>query len=139
MANDLVRVMEPGKDITGQATAAITGKRFLKISGARNHKFNVLGTTPADNNYKVAHASVAGARVVGVSKYDQPNIGGKVGVARGGIMGVTCAAAITAGTEVMSDATGQAVAFTGAAGTFAAGLAMDDAQTGTDVEILFYA
>lgn len=141
MANDLVRVMEEGEDLTGQATAAVTGKRFLRVSAARNHKFNVLGTTGAsDNNYKVAPCGVVGQPALGVAKYDQPNIGGKVGIARGGIVPVTAGAALTAGTEVMTDALGQAIPWVTAAGEAnkKLGIAMDDAVLGTDAEILLY-
>ncbi|MBU8834621.1 DUF2190 domain-containing protein, partial [Mycolicibacterium goodii] len=70
MANENVGVYEPGRDITARATAAVTGKRFLKISGNRN-----------GGNIAVAHAD-AGGRVCGVSKYDAAS-GEIVGVARG--------------------------------------------------------
>src|SRR5262252_10604081 len=136
MANDLVRVMEEADNLTGQATAAITGKRFLRISGARAHKFNVLGTTPSDNSYKVAPCNAVGMKAIGAAKYDQANIGGKVGIARGGICPVLAGAAITAGVEIMTDATGQAIPFVSAAGQYAIGLAMDDAASGTDAEVL---
>lgn len=136
MANDMVPTKLPGQDVTGQATAAITGKRFLRISGARTNKFNVLGTDASGDNYKVAHAQ-AGGPVFGVSKYDQPTVGGKVGVARGGICIVTAGAAITAGQFIMSDANGQAVPWTSAASeaNFRAGYAVDDAGNTTDAEI----
>lgn len=136
MANDMVPTKLPGQDVTGQATAAVTGKRFLRISGARVNKFNTLGTDASGDNYKVAHAQ-AGGPAFGVSKYDQPNVGGKVGVARGGICIVTAGAAITAGQFVMSDANGQAVPWTSAASEANAklGYAVDDCANGADAEI----
>lgn len=136
MANDLVRTKEPGVDVTGQATAAVTGKRFLRISGARSYKFNQLAGTADGNNYKVAQATAGGA-AFGVSKYDQPTVGGKVGVARGGIVTVTAGATITAGQRIMSDATGQAIPWVTAASEANKdlGYAVDDAVNGTDAEI----
>lgn len=136
MANDMIPTKLPGQDITGQATAAVTGKRFLRISGARTSKFNVLGTDASGDNYKVAHATAGGA-VIGVSKYDQPTVNGKVGVARGGFCIVTAGAAITAGQFIMSDANGQAVPWTSAASeaNYRAAYAVDDAANGTDAEV----
>jgi len=97
--NECIPFKEPGKDVTAQATAAVTGKRFLAISG------NIL----ADGSLSVAHAG-AGARVVGVSKYDAAS-GAKVGVIRGAkvVVPVECAANLTAGQEVESDAQGRAI------------------------------
>lgn len=136
MANDMVRTKEPGQDLSAEVTAAVVGKRFVKISGARAFKFNQLATTATGNLYKVAHCA-AGQRAFGVSKYDQPTVTGKVGVARGGIVTVTCGANITAGTPVMSDATGQAIPWVSAASEANAilGYAVDDALSGTDAEI----
>lgn len=136
MANDLVRTKEPGLDVTGQATVAITGKRFVRISAARSYKFNQLAGTADGNNYKVAPAT-AGGYAFGVAKYDQPTVNGKVGVARAGIVTVTAGATITAGQRIMSDATGQAVPWTSAASeaNAALGYAVDDAASGTDAEI----
>lgn len=136
MANDMVRTKEPGQDVTGQASAAVVGCRFLRISGARTNRFNALGTTGDGNNYKVAHAQ-AGGPVFGVSKYDQPNVGGKVGVARGGIVTVLAGSALTAGQKVMSDGSGQAVPWTSAASeaNSAVGYAVDDAANAALAEI----
>lgn len=140
MANDLVRTLHQGEDITGQATAAITGKKFVRISAARTNKFNVLGATADGNNYKVAPVNAIGQPAIGVAKYDQPNVGGKVGIARGGIAPVLAGAAITAGQEVMADATGAAIPWVFAASDVnkKLGLAVDDAANATDAEILLY-
>jgi hypothetical protein len=142
MANDLVRTREPGQDFTGQATAAVTGKRFVKISGARTNKFNVLGTTADGNNYKVAPCA-AGQQAIGVAKYDQPTVGSKVGVAAAGVCTVTAGAAITAGQTVMSDATGQAIPWAQSGAypntNVALGVAMDDCANGADAEIALFA
>lgn len=137
MANDLVRVREPGQDLPCQVTAAVTGKRFVRISGARANKFNVLGSDASGNNHKVAQ-SAAGGHAVGVSKYDQATVGGKLGVACAGIVTVTAGAGLTAGQYVMSDATGQAVPWVTAASEAnqKLGIATDDCLSGADAEVM---
>lgn len=139
MANDMVPTRLPGQDLTGSATAAVTGKRFVRISGARANKFNVLGTDGSGNDYKVA-PSAAGGPAIGVAKYDQPNVGGKVGVSTAGVCVVTAGGALTAGQYVMSDATGQAVPWTSAASEAnqKLGIAMDDCASGADAEIMLF-
>lgn len=136
MANDMVPTKRPGEDVSCETTAAVTGKRFVRISGARAFRFNVLATTATGNLYKVAH-SAAGGHAIGVSKYDQPNVGGKVGIARGGFCIVTAGAAIAAGQYVMSDANGQAIPWVTAAGEAnqKLGIAVDDAANAADAEI----
>lgn len=139
MANDMVAVRLPGQDLTGQATAAVTGKRFVKISGSRTNKFNVLGTDASGNNHKVAPCG-AGQAAIGVAKYDQPTVGGKVGVACAGILVVTAGANLTAGQLVMSDATGQAIPWVSAASEAnqKLGIATDDCLSGADAEIALF-
>ena len=138
MANDMVRTREPGQDLTCQVTAAVTGKRFVKISGARANKFNVLGSDASGNPYKVAPCAGNTDRALGVAKYDQATVGNKVGVACAGVVIVTAGAAITAGQYVMSDASGQAIPWVSAASEAnpKLGLALDDCANGADAEIL---
>lgn len=113
MANECIPFKEPGARVTGQATAAVTGKRFLAITG----------NAQTDGTLSVAHAA-AGARIVGVAAYDAA-IGAKVGVIRGSkiVVPVTAGAAIAAGSEVEVGATGQAI-------TKAAGVAVGYVETG---------
>lgn len=124
MANENYGVYEPGADITGHATAAVTGKRFLAITGNRT-----------DGNISVAHATAAG-RTCGVSKYDAAS-GKKVGVMRGNsrVVHVTAEAAIAAFAEVQVGANGQAI--TKSAG-IAVGYALTAATLGGDAEISLY-
>lgn len=125
MANENVGVYEPGRDITGRATAAVIGKRFLKISGNRS-----------SGNIAVAHADAAG-RVCGVSKYDQPTIGDIVGVARGNsrVTHVTADGVINAFAEVEVGTAGKAKA---KAAGIAVGYAVTGATDGADAEISLY-
>jgi hypothetical protein len=136
MANDMTRTKEPGQDVTCEVTAAVVGKTFVRISGARAFRFNVLATTATGNLYKVATAAAGGA-ALGVAKYDQATVGGKVGVARGGFCVVTAGSAITAGQFIMSDGAGKAVPWTSAASEANAklGYAVDDAANAADAEI----
>lgn len=116
---------EPGQSVTGQTTAAVTGKRFLKISGDKL----------ADGSYRVAHADAAG-RVCGVSEWTAAS-GAKIGVLRGPgkCVPVTCAAAVDAFEEVEVGANGQATPL--AAGV-AVGYAMNAAAADADAEICLY-
>lgn len=124
MANENYGVYEPGADITGHATAAVTGKRFLRITGDRT-----------DGNISVAHATAAG-RVCGVSKYDAAS-GKKVGVMRGNsrVVHVEAGGAIAAFAEVEVGASGTAVTLS--AGV-AVGYALTAAADGDDAQISLY-
>lgn len=118
-------VYDPGTDITGRCSAAVTGKRFLKISGNRN-----------GGNLAVAHADAAG-RVAGVSKYDAKS-GELVGIMRGNsrVVYVTAAGAIAAFAEVQVGTNGQAITKTEAG--VAVGYAVTGATSGGDAEISLY-
>jgi hypothetical protein len=124
VANDNPGVYEPGQHVTGHTSAAVTGKRFLKISGNRS-----------DGNIAVAHADAAG-RICGVSAYDAA-IGKKVTVLRGNsrVVFVTAGGAIAAFAEVEVGANGTAVTL--AAGK-AVGYAITGAADATDAEISLY-
>lgn len=122
--NQAVPFWTPAQALTAHAGVALTGKRFVRVSGPR-----------VGGNVQVNHS--AGADVLGVAAYDSP-AGDKVTVNAVGIVPVTAAAAITAGQRVTSDATGQAAVATGAAGATVAyaGIAVDDAAAGADVPVL---
>jgi hypothetical protein len=119
-------VYDPGATITGQATAAVTAKRFLAISGNRT----------AGGNIAVAPAAAAG-RTCGVAGNDAA-VGELVRVVRGGgrVVRVTASGAIAAAAaEVQVGANGTAT-------TLAAGVAVGYAITGAadaaDAEISLY-
>lgn len=126
MANENVGVYEPGTDLTGHCSGAVTGKRFLAITGNRD---------ATDNNLTVAHATAAG-RICGVSKYDAAS-GKKVGIFRGNsrVVFVTAGGNIAAFAEVEVGSNGQAV--TKSAGV-AVGYAVTAATSGNDAEISLY-
>ncbi|MSZ75516.1 MAG: DUF2190 domain-containing protein [Actinobacteria bacterium] len=98
MTNEMYGIYEPGADITGHASAAVTGRRFLKVSGNRT-----------DGNVAVNHAT-AGGRAFGVSKYSADS-GKKVGVARGNsrVVQVDVVGTVAAFGEVEVGANGTAI------------------------------
>lgn len=118
-------VYDPGKDITGEATGAITARRFLAVTGNRT----------SGGNIAVAHATAAG-RICGVAGSDAAS-GGLVTVVRGNsrVVKVTAAANISAFAEVEVGANGQATPL--AAGV-AVGYAITGATSGGDAEISLY-
>lgn len=124
MANENVGVYEPGRDITGRASADVVGKRFLKISGDRS-----------GGNISVEHADAEG-RVCGVSKYNATE-GDIVGVARGNsrVTFVTADGALAAFGEVEVGTAGKAKAIDDGV---AVGYALTAAADGADAEISLY-
>lgn len=129
MANDLIPFKEDAERVTCTATVAVTGKRFVSISGDRQ----------ADGTYSVA-PTPAGGKPFGVATWDAA-AGRKVTVVvidSGHIVPVTAVAAIAANTSVVSDATGQATPAAGAAGAVvhASGIALTGAAAGADAMIL---
>lgn len=114
--NEAIAYYDAGEDITCHCEAAVTGKRFVAISDPMQAGFAGLASTSAGGNPVVSPAG-AGVKAFGVATYDAA-IGAKVPVMRGHkVVPVTSGAAITAGAEVESDATGRAI-------TLAAGKAL---------------
>jgi len=114
----------PGANITAEATAPVTGRRFVKISGNRT----------AGGNLAVAPAA-AGDRAFGVAAHDTA-AGQLVHVARGGVVKVIAAGAIAAGAAVQVGAGG---AVSTAAAGVVVGVAVTGAADGAVAEIAFYA
>jgi hypothetical protein len=117
MANDCIPYFEPGQWPSGKCSAAVTGKRFLQITGNR-YGGPGLADPPTDqsNLYSVgmpgaSGAQGAGKRVIGVAAWDAAS-GDVVDIIRAGIVPVNSGAAIPAGSEVMTDANGNAVVWT---------------------------
>ncbi len=124
MANECVPYFRPAANITGHATANVTGKRFVAVS-------NNLQT---DGSISVAHAA-AGAKAFGVVAYDAAS-GEKVGVLRAGhIAPVTAGGTIAAGAEVEVGSNGQAITL---ASGKAVGYAVTGATNGNDARIALY-
>lgn len=138
MANDLIPFYRPGQDISGHATAAVTGKKCLQITGNRTSGPG-LSNTAEGSNYRVGHPNAAGAAgagkaILGVAKYDVA-IDVVVGVARGGVIPITAGGTIAAGAEVEVAADGSVITKnTGVA----IGMCLNGATIGNDAEILMY-
>jgi hypothetical protein len=107
----------PASDLTATATAPVSGKTFLTITGALTDRLVQVGPAPA------------GTTPLGVAKYDAAT-GEHVGIARGHrIITVTAGDTLTAGTPVQVGDNGHAVAQTDGA---LVGIAVDTADTGAD-------
>lgn len=124
MANELIAYKEPGADVTGTTSAAVTGKRCLAITG----------NMQTDGTLTVAHAT-AGDRICGVAKYDAGS-GQRVGIARGPkVLPITAGGAIAAFAEVEVGTDGQVV-------TLAAGVPIGYVETaatsGQDARVNLY-
>lgn len=112
--NPAVPFWDEANSVTCHASAAITGKRFVGISGNRT-----------GDNPTVSMAAAAAAPV-GVSAYDA-GAGTKLTVYTGHeVMPVEAGAAITAGTLLIADGTGRAIPKAGAT-TPTLGIAWSDA------------
>lgn len=120
-----ISVYSPGADITAYATATVTARTFVAISGNR----------AAGGNISVAPAG-AGVRVAGVAKHDAAT-GQLVSLARGNsrVVKVTADGAIAFGAEVEVGAAGKAK--TKSTG-IAVGYAITGAASGADAEISLY-
>lgn len=121
---DVVPFWTPGESLTCHVEAAVTGGRFVDISGPR-----------VDGNPQISPAAPAG-NAIGVAARDK-GAGLKVMVfcAPGQIVPVRAGAALAAGQEVEVGAGGTAVPL--AAGA-AVGRAFDDAADATDCPIELY-
>lgn len=96
MANEMVPYFDPGDNVTCYTSAAVVGKRFVSISGAK-----------VNEHPRVAQSG-AGVAAVGVACYDAA-INTLVPVQTEGVVPVTAGAAITAGDPIKSDASGRAI------------------------------
>lgn len=125
--SDYVPKFTPGKAITSQASAAITGGQLCIVSGS--------GT--------VAPSSAATVAWVGVAAFDVAS-GEKVTLHKGGVQRLTASGGITAGDQVVAGADGKVVSLAAAAVGDAAdvnaarqvvGVALTTATDGNPVEI----
>lgn len=117
--NPAVPYWDNAETVTGHATAAVTGKRFATISGAR-----------VDDKPAVKHAAVGAP--AGVTAFDAA-INTDVTLYQGTqVMPVTAAVAITAGDTLYSTADGSA---TNVAAGPVRGYAYDDAAAGADCPV----
>lgn len=121
--NECIEFYPSGRLVTCRATAAVTGKRFLKVTGPRVG--GLIAVAPC----------TAGAKNMGVARNDVAS-GENVGTyGVGFIVPVTCGAIVADGIEVESDATGRAIPL--ATGR-PCGYAVQGAASGADAQIRLY-
>lgn len=131
-------------NISFQATADVTGKRFVNISANRSGGPGL--SSDKRNIHKMAHAATGG-RAFGVAEYDVAtgDVGGVFGQP-GMIVPVTADGVITAGAEISVGSNGKAKVATAAVqsgttpfavtpGTVVVGIAVTGAADGADAEI----
>ena len=120
--NVTVPFFKPGQDITGRLTATLSGKTFVAaVPGGR-------GSQP------YIGLPAAGAAVFGVLGYDGVD-GQFIHVNVAGVVPVTAGADVTAGTQVQTNALGQAVPHTTGV---AVGYALANAASGNAVPVKLY-
>jgi hypothetical protein len=134
-ANECIPYFDAGEDISAEAEAAVTGKRFVDISDPQDGPANMgLDTTASGGLIQVSHAA-AGGKVLGVASYDAA-AGGRLYVIRGKkVLPVKAGANITAGNAVEVGTNGQAIPL---ASGIAVGIAVDSASSGADCPIALY-
>jgi hypothetical protein len=133
-ANECTPFYEGEGRISCYVGTAVTGKRFVGISGNRQAG-PALNTSTNGGNYTIAHATAV-SKAFGVSSYD-----GAVGdilpviIEPGTVVPVTAGANIAAGAEVEVGSNGQAITL---ASGKAVGLCVNGATSGNDAEIKLY-
>lgn len=149
-ANECIPFKEPGSTFTARASAAVSGKRFVSISGDRtggggggaegSTTVGVGLSTDAENVYKVKLGVGATGNAIGVSGWDAAS-GAELkvfAIRKGVIVPVKAAEAIEAGVEVMSNSEGEAVKYVEGANKKPLGTTMTKVASGLDAEILLH-
>lgn len=122
MANELIPLFDPADSVTGYCGGAITGKRFVRITG-----------NAVDGLATIGLGIAGGAKTVGVSHRDAASTA-KVGIQKVGIVPVTAGEAITAGDPITSGANGVAM-IADSPGDVILGRAWADAADAADVYV----
>lgn len=135
MANNLTPLYEDATHLPCKASANVTGKTCVDISGNRDSGPGLAATGATAGTYQVAPCA-AGALAFGVAEFDAL-AGQMVTVARtpGMVVPITCSAAIAAGAEVEVGAGGTVIPH--AAG-IVIGRCLTGAANGADAEIALY-
>jgi hypothetical protein len=130
--NEAVAYFDPGDDISAHCEAGVTGRRFVIISDPKQVASAALANDTLGGNIVVSPAG-NGARAIGIATYDAL-AGQKVPVMRGHkVVPVEAGAAMTAGDQVQSDASGRAITL---AGGFACGVVLNSPTAAGQVAIV---
>ncbi|MBM7280359.1 DUF2190 family protein [Gordonia rubripertincta] len=121
MANEAKPLFRPGVDVTALASAAVTGKTFVGVSGNRDAATGLVKVSPA----------TAASKPFGVASNDAAS-GATLSIKRGGIIPVTAGGTIAAGAQVEIGSGGKVVTL---ASGVPVGLALDAGTSNNDVLI----
>ena len=126
MANECIPFYEPAARITAKASAVVTGKRLVKVTGDRS----------TDGNVTAGPATAADTVILGVADRDAP-ADGLFGVIKspGIVVPVEAAGAISAGEAVQVGSAGRVAAFS--TGT-RVGVAVASASDGEDCAVALF-
>lgn len=143
--NTVTALFEPADDLTVAVTAAVTAGKFVKIGATLQGGPLLDVSTPTGpitkGNLMQVTQCVAGEKSIGVTKWDTAAADDVVGIFAGGqIVPMTAGGSITAGNKVMSDASGNPVAWSSAASEAnnANGIAVSTATVGNPVYIKLF-
>lgn len=140
-SNELIPWLEDADRIPVQASAAITGKRFIRAVAARLSGPMIPATAqvgasdPTDGGRVQAGQCVAGEPALGVSSFDMAIGEGGYAITEGVVPVTTGAANLAAGVRVQSDANGQAIIWDGTAASRILGVTVDASLAGADAQI----
>lgn len=100
---------EPGNRITGRATTAVIGKRFVAVSANKDLGARELDPAASGGNIKIAPAAANDAKTLGVSETDAAV--GKVTTVfvDGFVVPITAGVVLAAGDSITPGAGGKAV------------------------------
>lgn len=120
--NEAAAIYEPPNRITAIADGTIRGRRFVKINASK-----LSGSPP-----HVVECGVLGERPFAVAAWDAVATD-EFGTIRWGVVGCDAGATVTAGQQVMVDATGRVITWVFAASmaNVSVGVALSDATVGT--------
>ena len=129
-------IYEPSTRITGRATAAVTGKRFVALSANKDPGSRGLDPNATGGNIKIAPAVANDPRLFGVAETDAA-IGKTTTVLRGKFtLPITAGVVLAYGDLITSGADGKAVII--GAGQRAVGMSLGDAQVNQDAIIALF-
>ena len=140
-ANEVIPVYEVADRITGEATANLTGKRFVVINATTRTAGGTKGlapdSAPSAVNYKIS-VPAAGAKCFGVLMWDVL-LGQKAPVIREGIVPVEVGGTpVVAGTQVEVDSVGRVIPWGATIATQPVGYCCAGAAAAGTAEVAIY-
>jgi hypothetical protein len=144
--NQVIALFEPADDLTAAVTGAIGAGKFVKIGGNFQAGPALDVSTPTGpltgGNLMQVSLCGAGQKAFGVTKWETAAANEVVGLYTGNqVVPMTAGGTITAGNEVMANASGDPVAWTSAASEAnkPLGIAVSGAASSATVYVKLYA